>query len=110
MIKSSNIMDSHQKIRGSNSWRYGYPANPGYLSKFILLPKNKIDDIAKIAYQKRHVKLYDLLLKDYEAAVKVSDDELIAFYTDNPSSFIRPDQVKIDFVSILSPILCLILT
>ncbi|MGA1702588.1 MAG: peptidylprolyl isomerase, partial [Methylophilaceae bacterium] len=70
----------------------------GTLANLSYYPKNKIDDIAKIAYQKRHVKLYDLLLKDYEAAVKVSDDELIAFYNDNPSSFIRPDQVKIDFV------------
>ncbi len=70
----------------------------GTLANLSYYPKNKIDDIAKIAYQKRHVKLYDLLLKDYEAAVKISDDELIAFYNDNPSSFIRPDQVKIDFV------------
>jgi len=70
----------------------------GTLANLSYYPKNKIDDIAKIAYQKRHVKLYDMLLKDYEAAVKVSDEELNAFYNDNPSSFIRPDQVKIDFV------------
>ena len=70
----------------------------GTLANLSYYPKNKIDDIAKIAYQKRHVKLYDLLLKDYEAAVKVSDEELNTFYNDNPSSFIRPDQVKIDFV------------
>jgi peptidyl-prolyl cis-trans isomerase D len=70
----------------------------GTLANLSYYPKNKIDDIAKIAYQKRHVKLYDLLLKDYEEAVKVSDEELNTFYNDNPSSFIRPDQVKIDFV------------
>ena len=70
----------------------------GTLANLSYYPKSKINDVAKIAYQKRHVKLYDMLLKDYEETVKVLDEELEVFYNDNTSSFVQPDQVKIDFV------------
>ena len=60
--------------------------------------KKNIEEIAKIAYQKRHVKLYDMLLLDYEDKIKVTDDEIKEFYESNTDSFIRPDQVKIEFV------------
>jgi peptidyl-prolyl cis-trans isomerase D len=70
----------------------------GTLANLTYFPKKNIEEIAKIAYQKRHVKLYDMLLLDYEDKVKVSDDEIKEFYEANTDSFIRPDQVKIEFV------------
>jgi len=39
-----------------------------------------------------------MLLLDYEDKIKVSDDEIKEFYEANMDSFIRPDQVKIEFV------------
>ena len=70
----------------------------GTLANLTYFPRKNIEDIAKIAYQKRHVKLYDMLLLDYEDKIKVSDDEIKEFYESNTDSFIRPDQVKIEFV------------
>jgi peptidyl-prolyl cis-trans isomerase D len=70
----------------------------GTIANLIYYPKKEVDKIAELVYQKRHVKLFDMLLMDYEEKVEVSDDDINKFYTENTSSFIRPDQVKIDFV------------
>ena len=70
----------------------------GTLANLTYFPPKNIKDIAQIAYQKRHVKLFDMLLLDYEDKVKVTDDEIKEFYEANTDSFIRPDQVKMEFV------------
>jgi peptidyl-prolyl cis-trans isomerase D len=70
----------------------------GTLANLTYYPSELINDVAKIAYQKRHVKLYDILQLEYEKNIKLTDDDVKKFYDENVNSFIRPDQVKIDFV------------
>ena len=68
------------------------------LPSLVTYPKESIKDLANIAYEKRKVKIYDILSADFENKISVSNDEIAKFYNDNQTSFIRPDQVKIDFV------------
>ena len=68
------------------------------LRKLIYTPKDKIQQLVDLAYQKRDVSIYELKQDDFKNKVDLSDSALKKVYEESKSSFIRPDQVKINFI------------
>ena len=70
----------------------------GSLRKLIYTPKNKIQHLVDLTYQKRDVSIYELKQDDFKKEIDLSDVALKKVYEESKSSFIRPDQVKINFI------------
>ena len=68
------------------------------LRKLIYTPKNKIQPLVNLAYQKRDVSIFELKQNTYKKKVDLSDTALKKVYEESKSSFVRPDQVKIEFI------------
>ena len=68
------------------------------LRKLIYTPKNKLQQLVDLTYQKRDVSIYELKQDDFKEKIDLSDPALIKVYEESKSSFVRPDQVKINFV------------
>ena len=68
------------------------------LKKLIYIPKNKIQPLIDLTYQKRDVSIYELKQDDFKDKIDLSDVALKKVYEESKSSFIRPDQVKIKFI------------
>ena len=68
------------------------------LRKLIYTPKNKIQNLVDLTYQKRDVSIYELKQDDFKKEIDLSDVALKKVYEESKSSFIRPDQVKINFI------------
>ena len=68
------------------------------LRKLSFVPKDKIQDLVNLAYQKRDVSIYELKQDDFKDKIDLSDSALKKVYEESKSSFMRPDQVKIKFI------------
>lgn len=68
------------------------------LKKLIYIPKDKIQPLVNLTYQKRDVSIFELKQEKYKKNVDLSDTALKKVYEESKSNFIRPDQVKIKFV------------
>ena len=68
------------------------------LRKLIYTPKNKIQPLVNLAYQKRDVSIFELKQNTFKKKVDLSDVALKKVYEESKASFVRPDQVKIEFV------------
>ena len=68
------------------------------LKKLSFVPKNKIQGLVDLAYQKRDVSIYELKQDDFKDKIDLSDTALKKVYEESKTSFIRPDQVKIKFI------------
>ncbi|MDC0127310.1 SurA N-terminal domain-containing protein [Methylophilaceae bacterium] len=68
------------------------------LRKLSFIPKNKVQDLVDLAYQKRDVSIYELKQDKFKEKVDLSDLALKKVYEESKASFMRPDQVKIKFV------------
>ncbi len=68
------------------------------LRKLIYTPKNRIQHLVDLTYQKRDVSIFELKQDDYKKEIDLSDVALKKVYEESKSSFIRPDQVKINFI------------
>jgi len=68
------------------------------LRKLIYTPKNKIQPLVNLAYQKRDVSIFELKQNTYKKKVDLSDKALKKVYEESKSSFIQSDQVKIEFI------------
>ena len=68
------------------------------LRKLVYTPKNKIQHLVDLAYQKRDVSIYELKQDDFKKKIDLSAPALKKVYEESESSFIRPDQVKIKFI------------
>jgi len=68
------------------------------LRKLIYTPKNKIQPLVNLAYQKRDVSIFELKQNTYKKKVDLSDTALKKVYEESKSSFVRPDQVQIEFI------------
>jgi len=68
------------------------------LRKLIYTPKNKIQHLVDLTYQKRDVSIYELKQDDFKKEIDLSDVALKKVYEESKSSFVRPDQVKINFI------------
>ena len=70
----------------------------GSLERLVYTPKNKIQYLVDLTYQKRDVSIYELKQDNFKKKIDLSDTALNKVYEESKSSFIRPDQVKINFV------------
>ena len=68
------------------------------LRKLSFVPKDKVQDLVNLAYQKRGVSIYELKQDDFKDKIDLSDSALKKVYEESKSSFMRPDQVKIKFI------------
>ena len=68
------------------------------LRKLVYIPKNKIQPLVNLAYQKRDVSIFELKQNAYKKKVDLSDKALKKVYEESKSSFVQPDQVKIEFI------------
>tara|TARA_B100000767_G_scaffold40379_1_gene34023 strand:+ start:140 stop:2032 length:1893 start_codon:yes stop_codon:yes gene_type:complete len=68
------------------------------MNKYIFVTNEKIQKLVNLAYQKRDVSMLELRLDDYLKKVNVSEEEIKDYYEANPSNFIMPDQVKVNFL------------
>ena len=68
------------------------------LPNLVYVPKNKIQHLVDLAYQKRDVSIYELKQDDFKDKIDLSDPALQKVYEESKSSFTRPDQVKINFI------------
>ena len=68
------------------------------LTNLVYMPKNKIQHLVDLAYQKRDVSIYELKQNDFKDKIDLSDPALQKVYEESKSSFTRPDQVKINFI------------
>ena len=68
------------------------------LRKLIYTPKNKIQSLVNLAYQKRDVSIFELKQNAYKKKVDLSELALKKVYEESQTSFVRPDQVKIEFI------------
>jgi len=68
------------------------------LTNLVYVPKNKIQHLVDLAYQKRDVSIYELKQNDFKDKIDLSDPALQKVYEESKSSFTRPDQVKINFI------------
>ena len=68
------------------------------LRKLFYVPKNKIQNLVDLAYQKRDVSIFELKQADFKDKIDLSNPALKKVYEESKSSFMRPDQVKIKFI------------
>ena len=68
------------------------------LRKLFYIPKNKIQNLVDLAYQKRDVSIFELKQADFKDKIDLSNPALKKVYEESKSSFMRPDQVKIKFI------------
>ena len=68
------------------------------LKKLIYIPRDKIQPLVNLTYQKRDVSIFELKQEKYKKNVDLSDAALKKVYEESKSNFIRPDQVKIKFI------------
>ena len=68
------------------------------LRKLIYTPKSKIQSLVNLAYQKRSISIFELKQNAYKKKIDLSDDALKKVYEESKASFIRSDQVKIEFI------------
>ncbi len=68
------------------------------LKKLIYIPRDKIQPLVNLTYQKRDVSIFELKQEKYKKNVDLSDTALKKVYEESKSNFIRPDQVKIKFI------------
>ena len=68
------------------------------LRKLFYVPKNKIQNLVDLAYQKRDVSIFELKQDNFKDKIDLSDSALKKVYEESKSSFMRPDQVKIKFI------------
>ena len=68
------------------------------LKKLMYIPRDKIQPLVNLTYQKRDVSIFELKQEKYKKNVDLSDAALKKVYEESKSNFIRPDQVKIKFI------------
>jgi len=68
------------------------------MNKYVFVTKEKIQKLVNLAYQKRDVSMLELRLDEYLKKVNVTDEKIKEYYEANPSNFIMPDQVKVNFL------------
>jgi peptidyl-prolyl cis-trans isomerase D len=68
------------------------------LKNLIYIPKEKIQPLVNLTYQKRNVSIFELKQDKYKDKIDLSAPALKKVYEQSKSNFVRPDQVKIKFI------------
>ncbi|MFJ5445206.1 SurA N-terminal domain-containing protein [Methylobacillus methanolivorans] len=68
------------------------------LSALAFVPNGVANNAIKIEHQSREVSVAEFKTADYISQVKVTDDEVKAYYKEHQEKFKVPEQVKLEFV------------
>lgn len=60
----------------------------------------ELDELLRLRLQRRDIGYLTLSAKDYEPNVTVSDEEIAAYYQENPRAFTKPEQVSVEYLEL----------
>lgn len=62
--------------------------------------KTELDELSRLRLQRRDAGYLIVPAKEYEQTVTVTDDEIAAYYEQNPQAFSRPEQVSVEYLEL----------
>ena len=68
------------------------------LQKLTFIPPNNLAETLKATSQQREISVAEFKTKEYMAKANIAEKEMQAFYDQNKSKFLAPEQVKAEFV------------
>ena len=68
------------------------------LQKLTFIPPNNLAETLKATSQQREISVAEFKTKEYMAKANITEKEMQAFYDQNKSKFLAPEQVKAEFV------------
>lgn len=68
------------------------------LQKLTFIPPSNLTETLKATSQQREVTIAEFKTKEYVGKVNISEKDMQAFYEQNKSKFLAPEQVKAEFV------------
>ncbi|MEY3068117.1 MAG: hypothetical protein RLZ27_564 [Pseudomonadota bacterium] len=68
------------------------------LQKLTFIPPNNLTETLKATSQQREVTVAEFKTKEYMTKANISEKDMQAFYEQNKSKFLAPEQVKAEFV------------
>ena len=68
------------------------------LQKLIFIPPNNLAETLKATSQQREIGIAEFKTKEYMTKANIAEKDIQAFYDQNKSKFLAPEQVKAEFV------------
>lgn len=68
------------------------------LQKLTFIPPNNLSETLKATSQQREISVAEFKTKDYMTKANIAEKDMQAFYDQNKSKFLAPEQVKAEFV------------
>ena len=68
------------------------------LQKLTFIPPNNLAETLKATSQQREISIAEFKTKEYMAKANIAEKDMQAFYDQNKSKFLAPEQVKAEFV------------
>ena len=68
------------------------------LQKLTFIPPNNLSETLKATSQQREISVAEFKTKDYMTKANIAEKDMQAFYEQNKSKFLAPEQVKAEFV------------
>ncbi len=68
------------------------------LQKLTFIPPNNLSETLKATSQQREISIAEFKTKDYMTKANIAEKDMQAFYEQNKSKFLAPEQVKAEFV------------
>lgn len=68
------------------------------LQKLIFIPPNNLAETLKATSQQREISVAEFKTKEYMTKANIAEKDMQAFYDQNKSKFLAPEQVKAEFV------------
>ena len=68
------------------------------LQKLIFIPPNNLAETLKATSQQREISIAEFKTKEYMTKANIAEKDIQAFYDQNKSKFLAPEQVKAEFV------------
>ncbi len=68
------------------------------LQKLTFIPPNNLTETLKATSQQREISVVEFKTKEYMAKANIAEKDMQAFYDQNKSKFLAPEQVKAEFV------------
>ena len=68
------------------------------LQKLTFIPPNNLTETLKATSQQREISVAEFKTKEYMAKANIAEKDMQAFYDQNKSKFVAPEQVKAEFV------------
>jgi peptidyl-prolyl cis-trans isomerase D len=68
------------------------------LQKLTFIPPSNLEETLKATTQQREISIAEFKTKEYMAKANIAEKDMQAFYDQNKSKFLAPEQVKAEFV------------